>query len=705
MTATDAASSLTWPAPRITREAIARSLRTGLESLRALPPMRLSEWAQQHFIMAGESSQQRGAWVAWPFQVGIMDAMSHDDIEELTVFKAKRLGYTKMLTASVGFDAAWRRRNQALYQPTDDDRDSFVKTELDPVLDAVPAIRAARRQSKAADDTIKYKLFRDSVAHFLGGKAARAYRRITVAVVKLDELEAFDRQIEKTADPVTLARGRLEGAPFPKLIAGSTPGLKGLSHLEDRAAVADVDMRYHVVCPHCDMEHPLLWGGKKLAHGFKWDNGDPATVRHVCPHCHDSITQADYLRHWTGAWVCQHTGTRYGADQIWRNVEGEPIKAPRHVVMRPWAALSPQREWSSIVREFLEAQTTAKAGDTGALRGFVNETLGETWEERGDSADEHELARRAEPYPLRVVPMGGLMLVAGVDVQDNRFEVVVWAIGRGEEMWCVDYAVLYANPGDEQEWVDKLDAYLQTPVQHASGGWLQIEATAVDTGGHFTHPAYVFARQREQRRVFAVKGESQAGKPIAGKPTLVDVNHRGRVLPRGCKLWWVGTDTAKDLLLGRLGVERHGPGYVHFSHQLPPEFFAGMAAEQRVRVRTAQGEVYRWVNPNRRRNEPLDATIYSLFCVFRLGLDRYTANMWQRLEDAVVPPAQLDLLAATAPTAPPAPASVPPADAASPPPQAIPALQQARPMMPRPGQLVGRFSIASAAGRFRGGAA
>jgi hypothetical protein len=174
--------------------------------------MHLSEWAAQHFKMAGESSHQRGGWEAWPFQVGIMNLMSDDDIVEVDVMKSKRVGYTKILTASIAFDAAHRRLNQALWQPTDDDRDSYVKSELDPILEAVPAVRDARSRSKQTEDTMKFKRFIGCVMHLLGGKAARAYRRITVARAKLDEIDGFVQRIEKSSDPFTLAYGRLEGA-------------------------------------------------------------------------------------------------------------------------------------------------------------------------------------------------------------------------------------------------------------------------------------------------------------------------------------------------------------------------------------------------------------------------------------------------------------------------------------------------------------
>lgn len=195
---------------RETFRSIRKSVALGLGSLRAELFQTLSEWAAEHFKLAGESSHQKGGWVAWSFQIGILDFMSDDRIEELDVEKSKRVGYTKMITAFVAYNIAHRRRKQALWQPTDDDRDSYVKSEIDPILDerdGVPAVKAARKQGRSNDDTIKMKKFRDSVLHLLGGKAKRAYRRITVAVAILDEWSAFDQTIEKSGDPGGLAKG------------------------------------------------------------------------------------------------------------------------------------------------------------------------------------------------------------------------------------------------------------------------------------------------------------------------------------------------------------------------------------------------------------------------------------------------------------------------------------------------------------------
>ena len=630
-----------------TAQAIKEALRLGLDSLRAEPPQRLGDWARDHFKLAGESSHQKGAWEAWAFQVGILDFMSDDRIEELDVQKAKRVGYTKMVTAYVCYNIAHRRRKQALWQPTDDDRDSYVKGEIDPVLDpatGVQAINKARRQGKTGDETIKYKPFRDSALHLLGGKAARAYRRITVAVAILDEISKFDRSIEKSGPPRGLARGRLEGAPYPKTVCGSTPLLKGLCHIEDAVSEAEGLVRFHLDCPHCGVEHSLMWGGKDKAYGFKWERGRPETVQHICPHCREPMTQADYLRGGApaqGAWVCERTGRRYGPDRVWRDSAGMPCNPPRTLGVHVWTAYSPQRAWSDIVDEFEKALAALEKGDVGPMQLFVNETLGETWELAGERTDEHALQARAEDYKLCTVPKGGLVLTAGVDVQRNRWEITVYAWGRGLESWVVDVIVIEGNPAVDEEW-DAVTQQLQRRYPQAwHGGSLGISATSIDSSDQ-TQAVYnwVVKAQHVLPQLRAIKGAVDDAVNILGPSSLQEVNWRGKKLTRGIKLWRVGVDAAKDLLLGQLAIDRPGPGCVHFSKELPREFYEQLTAEQRVLAKVNGRDAYRWIK-RRPRNEQLDNRNYALHAAYGLGLHKYTDARWAQIEAAVQPPEDL----------------------------------------------------------------
>lgn len=654
--------------PRVTMHAIFRALRSGLSPLRAAPPARLSQWAQEHFFLSAESSHVQGRWQSWAFQNGWMDAFSNDDIEEITVRKSKRVGYTKTLLAFVAYNAAHRRRKQAVWQPTDDDRDSFVKTELDPMLRDVKVMERVSDPG-ASGDTMKVKTFLGSVLHLLGAKAARSFRRITLAVAMLDEADGMDQQVEKSADPVTLANGRLEGAPFPTLIVGSTPRIKNMSHVEHRERQADAVMRYNITCPHCEVDHPLAFGGKDVAHGFKWTPGEHESVTHVCPHCHGHITQGDYLSIFSaGTWVDEQARFSYGQDGIWRDAVHQPCRAPRHVAFVIWAAYSPQRSWASIVREFLEAKAKAKEGDTGPLQGFTNETLGETWEIRTEGAEDHQLKRRPHTHQLGFVPPGCLLLAAGVDTQDDRLEMAVWGFGPGEEMWLIDYRVLFGDPALDETWTRLDDLLLTRYPQMGRDGSLPISGAAIDTGGHFTHAVYTFCRTREHRRVFAVRGSQFDGRPVKGKSKPQDVNWRGKILKLGVKLWEVGTDTAKDLLHARLKIDAPGPGCVHFPEGLSDEFYKGLTAEGRALQKTSSGTKWRWVK-RRQRNEPLDCTVYAIFVSHVLGVHNMPAKSWQRLRDELEPAP--DLFTTADPRAPRVPA-VPPALLASPQPQPAP---------------------------------
>ena len=621
---------------------IGRAVSKGLESLQTPEPLDADQWAERHFYLSAESSQGEKSWQSYPYQRAMLGAMGDDDIEEVDVRKSARVGYTKMLLAIIGYFAQHKRRNQCLWQPTDGDSDEFCKAELEPMLRDVKAMQQVfpKFMAKSKANTLNMKKFLGSLLFLKGGTSAGNFRRMTLQAALLDEFDAFDQKIEKSADPFTLAHKRLEGATYPKIICGTTPRVAGLSHIEKRESVADVRLRFQITCPHCGVEHPLTWGGKNVSHGIKWDAEDPeGTVRHVCPHCRESIVQADYLRLWhAGFWVSECGNYRVQHSPYrWLDAAGMPLlRPPRHVAFHVWTAYSPQTTWAAIVRQYLNCITAKKAGDKAPLEGFINETLGETWREEVDQADTHALKARAEDYPLRSVPVGGLELAAGVDVQDRRWEVTVWAFGRADEKWVVDYQVIDGNPAEQDEWERRLHPYLQTVFTHWHGAPMKIAATGIDTGGHYTHQAYNFCRRHASDRYYALKGDSQDGKPIKGRSSSQDVNDRGRIIRAGVKLWLVGTDTAKDLLFGQLKVDKPGPGYVHFSKHLPDSWFTGLTSEVRKAVRTSRGSTFRWVKTVA-RNEPLDTTVYAMFCSAMLDHHKLTESDWRKLENGLLP--------------------------------------------------------------------
>ena len=76
------------------------------------------------------------------------------------------------------------------------------------------------------------------------------------------------------------------------------------------------------------------------------------------------------------------------------------------------------------ISKFIAADLDAARGDYEKMQVFVNTNLGLQWEEPGETVESAALLARREFYEAEV-PDGVIYLTAGVDTQDNRFEIEV----------------------------------------------------------------------------------------------------------------------------------------------------------------------------------------------------------------------------------------------------------------------------------------
>lgn len=534
-----------------------------------------------------------------------MDCMSNDDIRSVTVRKSARVGYTKMIVAAIGYFAEHKRRNQVLFQPVDQDAEDFTKDEIDPMLRDVPAVQRVFPyfNTKSKYNTLTKKVFRGSTLDIRGGKAAKNYRRLSKDVVYYDELNGFDRDIEGEGDPLTLGDKRAEGATFPKSIRGSTPSIAGASLISECVAQADEVFQYHAPCPHCRHEQVIRWGGPEASFGFKWVNGDPSTVAYLCETCAALFSFEDYAGQSMprGRWISAN-GIWIDADGYFRAENSEIVPPPEHVAFQIWTGVAAQVPWSKIVDEFIKAKNTP-----GKLKGFVNTTLGEDWEEDGgERSDASHLMARREHYAADA-PAGVLAVVAAVDTQDDRFEVQFDGYGIGEERWSLSYLRLVGDPSRPVIW-DKLAEALRRTFTREDGAVLNVLLAVQDHGGHYSDEVNGFSKRLGVRFLIPVKGSNQSGRPVALMPRKRNA--------KGVYLTEVGTDTAKSLLHQRYQIEQPGPGYVHWpvSEEFDRTYFEQVTAEERIkRFRHGHPE-YVW-DAKGRRNEATDCSVYSLAAI------------------------------------------------------------------------------------------
>jgi len=568
------------------------------------PDLTVSEWSDEHRLLSNRASAEPGPWRTsrTPYLKEIMDSMSANNTIQKVVFMAgAQLGKTEAINNVVGYLISHAPGPALFVQPTIEMCKRLSKQRLDSLIHETPCLKGkvAPPRSRDGDNTMFSKTFPGGILLLTGANSATGLRSAPCRWVLLDEVDAFPQDADGEGDPCSLAERRASTFSRRKIILTSTPTVKEASRIETEYEAGD-QRRYFVPCPHCDHFQTLEWSN------LKWRDGEPKSAAYVCESCGTYIPEyykSEMLRR--GEWRATSTSTD-----------------PRTVSFHLSSLYSPLgwKSWEEIVTEFLRAKN-----DAPLLKTFVNTILGETWEEEiGAKIGAESLSERAEFYPAGEIPDGATIVTAGVDVQDNRVAISLYAWGSGEECWLISHTEIYGDPAGLKLWAQVDDVVLRS-YPHASGVEVPVSAIGIDSGGHYTSEVYTYARSRKGKGVFALKGQSIRNKPPIGKPSKVDINYKGQVLKNSAEVFPVGSDTIKSTIFGRLKHNEPGPGYIHFHAEAGVEYFKQLTSERQV-IRYVKGFAIReWKKRASDRNEALDCFVYSYAALHNLYM-RYNRN-------------------------------------------------------------------------------
>lgn len=541
------------------------------------PDLTISEWADFNRRLSAESSAEPGQWRTdrVPYLREIMEAISDPLIETVVIMSSSQVGKTEVLLNTVGYHVDDDPAPIMYILPTVDFAKAFSKDRLAPMIRDTPALTGKVKEvrSRNSENTLLHKKFPGGHITLVGANAPTGLASRPIRILLADEVDRFPISAGTEGDPLTLAEKRTTTFWNRKKVYVSTPSIKGISRIE-AAYMNSTQEKWCLPCPECGEHQPLTWAQ------IHFDD-----VTHECLYC----------------------GIRNN-ETAWKSGEGKWIADTPEADSRGFhlnELSSPWKRWEVIIDDFKDAQKEAKRGNKEMLKAWVNTTLGETWEEKGETVETGDLIKRRETYNCDL-PEDVLILTAGVDVQDDRFEVEVVGWGVGRESWGIEYRAIYGDPGQPAVW-KQLDEYLNRTWSFADGIKLGLACVCIDSGGHFTTEVYDFCKPREHRRIWAIKGVGGEGIPIIGRATR---NNRRRAA-----LFPIGVDAAKDLLLSRLKVEEEGPGYCHFPREqdkgYDQAFFNGLTSEQRIlRYHKGRPKV-EWVKRSGTRNEPLDCRNYA----------------------------------------------------------------------------------------------
>jgi len=564
----------------------ARLIERIAKGFKAPENLTVSEWADKYRMLSAENSAEPGRWHTdkAPYQREIMDAIGDPHIRKVVIMSAAQIGKTAMLMNMLGYYMHYYPAPTLVMQPTLDMAQTFSKDFLAPMLRDTPVLRElVDTKSRYSGNTILKKNFPGGHVTIIGANSPASLASRPIKVLLADEVDRYPASAGTEGDPLLLAQKRQTTFWDKKTVVVSTPVLKANSRIAKEYEESTQE-EWCVPCPKCGHYQPMEW--KNVV----FDKNDLSKgVTYKCEKC--------------GQQSQEHEWKKMG--QRGHFVAANPTAETRGFHLNTLA--STFCGWKEIVEKFLVADELSKQGDHDKLKTWINTELGEPWDEPGTSMDDTELINRREIYEAQV-PDGVLILTAGVDVQDDRFEVEVVGWGIGKESWGIRYQKIFGDMVSEQVWRD-LDAFLLQPFYRKDGTIMRIAAAFVDSGGHHANEVYRFTKARWERRVWALKGRGGQDVPFFSNPTK---NNREKA-----PLFTIGVDTGKALLFQRLKVLNHGPNYCHFPLNeeagYGEEYFKGLTAERMV-VRIRKGRsviVWELIDSAHKRNEPLDCRNYA----------------------------------------------------------------------------------------------
>jgi phage terminase large subunit GpA-like protein len=552
-----------------------------------------------------------------------MDSLSPSSpVETVDFCKGAQVGGTEAGNNWIGYVIDQAPGPMLAVQPTVETAKRNSKQRIDPLIEESDVLRekVRDRRSRDAGNTILTKEFPGGVLVMTGANSGVGLRSMPARYVFLDEVDAYDEDVDGEGDPVSLAVARARTFPRRKIYRVSTPKIKGHSRIESGFEAGSGE-RYHVPCPHCGVLQSLKFGL------LKWPAGLPLQAKYICEACDQPIPEYHKTAMLAaGEWVAERPELKNSHRSFHLSSLYSPVG---------WFS------WGEAAEMFEAAHR-----DPSRLKAFVNTVLGETWQEKGEAPDDERLYLRAamERYERGTVPAGGLFLTAGVDVQKTYLQVEIVAWGRGKESWSIDYRVIEGNPTQPAVW-GKLDELLNETFPHVAGLQMPIAKLACDSG-YATGDVYFWVRGTGDRAI-AVDGRPGGSVPVAF-PSLVDVTVRGRKISNGLKLWPVSTGLLKSELYGWLSLDAptneelnadppaiFPPGYCHFP-KYDAEFFKQLTAERLVARKNKQNYTKLEWQKTRERNEALDCRVYARAAAYVVGLDRFREANWVDMENQIV---------------------------------------------------------------------
>jgi len=496
----------------------------------------------------------------------------------------------------------------------------FINEQWEPrimeLLDGVKAL--SRKVTRGRTIKKSRKVVSGVPLRLAHGGSSSAVKSDPFGLALTDEADELMANVRGAGNPIDLVDARGDTyADFVHAIV-STPGEGAIDTVVDPESGLefwDVDLeveikstiwklwqsgtQYHWAwpCPHCGeyfiprfntlkWEKPVNIAGKQLPSTPELAE---ASAHLQCPQgCADPILDS-HKEDMNSRGVYVAPGQSITPDGV---VHGEP---PDSRTISFWVSglASPFVTWSERAARYV---TAVRNGED--VRAVINGGFGELYAPGGGSVPKwNEVAKLRENsgYLMGQVPSEVQMLTMTVDVQKNGLYFIVRGWGHRATSWLIRAGFLQGETAEEHVW-ETLEALMSETYDG-----IPVALTLIDSGFRPgkkdvlpINRIYEFCR-RHKRTVKPTKGSSSVMiRPIV--VNAIDVNHRGKILPKALELYRLDTDHWKLWVHERIRFDQEQPGAWHLPEDITDDYCMQMVSEARIKKPSGQAT---WVQRTR----------------------------------------------------------------------------------------------------------
>jgi phage terminase large subunit GpA-like protein len=423
-------------------------------------------------------------------------------VREVAVMKGVQVAYTTALESIIFYIAGFLKTVACMFFTADKDLSTArVENNIIPMFQQSGMDIFQSSDSESAQKTGKNRnqLQWKGGGYMIPAGAGNAdkMRSFSAPWILMDEVDAWQLTLKRGGNPIYLSKDRASAAwAVRKILMGSTPLIKGSSHIEREYDKGDKRM-YYVRCLKCGFSQVLRWSGrnneKGFEYGFKWDVDEEGklkseTVRYHCQSC-----EHPHYEHDKPKLFCKE------------NAEWIPTAVPLSPEFRSYhlpALYSPagMQPWYKCVSAYLQGWDTThnRMKDVDAFQLFYNNILGKPFEVYGGKISFVMVsAHRRSFYQRGNIPNNAiaqycqspvLMLTCTVDVHHNNLRAAIFGWTRGANSWLIDYYRIEDNSESGCENIDspawaRLREIIEDAEYTADDGKIyNIGVTLVDAG-------------------------------------------------------------------------------------------------------------------------------------------------------------------------------------------------------------------------------